>query len=193
MLDFVPFYVHTWSDKKVKELTAEQTVLFTYLFANEALTLCGIYELDIELCEHRLKNKLNGKFAEAFQALINAELIAFDSTKHIIWIINRFKILRRMSESEKIVAGVVKELRFINHPFKDMFIEKYADLLRHQIWRLPEQEEKLEPDYFLDPTQLRELNKFYKTRSSLKSFLLHRHCNEQKIDDILAKVLPNLR
>ena len=193
MLDFVPFYVHIWSDKKVKELTAEQTVLFIYLFANEAITLCGIYELDIELCEHRLQNKLHGKFREAFQVLIDAEFIAFDNARHIIWVINRFKILRKMSESEKIVAGVMKELRFMTHPFKERFIERYADLLRHQIWRLPEQENKLDPDYFLDPTQLRELNKFYKSRHSLKSFLLHRHCSEEKIDDTLAKVLPNLK
>lgn len=193
MLDYVPFFVGIWSDKKIQKLTAEQMVLFTYLFANESLTLCGIYELDVELCEHRLKNKMNGKFSEAFKVLVDGEFIKFDYDKYMVWVINRFKILHKMSSSPKIIAGAMKELSHIKHPFKDEFMERYADILHSHIWRLPEKENSIDANYFLDPGQLVELNKFYKSRQALKTFLLRRNCPEQRVDEILAKVLPNLR
>ena len=187
MLNFVPIYTRIWSDKKFKKLSRDGKILFLYLFANESITLTGIYELDLDIC--RLKVSLNDSFDKTFTEVIDNNLIEWDKDKELIWIINRFKLIP--TKSPKVIAGAVKELENINHQFKNKFIEKYKSYIKNELYRLKEYEQK--PNEFLEPEQINNLVKFYTSKNSLKKFLINRGCTEAKIDDVIKTILPNLK
>ena|SRR3990167_8216267 len=189
MLDYVPFYTHIWADKNFKALSNNAKLLFIYLFTNKEVTLTGIYELDLVVCQ--IKVGLNSDFNKDFAEVIESKMVEYDSTKEMVWVINRFKLIP--TKSPKVIAGVVRELAIITHPFKNSFIEKYNDYIKSAMWRLPEYSETIDTDYFLKPDQLKELHKFYKTKTGLKKFLINRGCAEQNIDEILPLVLPQIK
>lgn len=190
---YISVVTKIWSDKKIRELSAEELTLFLYCLINPEITLTGIYEIDMEICQLRLENKMNGKFDQAFQEIIDNNLIAWDANKSLIWVINRFKYILTIAKSPKLIAGAINELNFIIHPFKDKFIEKYKEDLKPELWREKEHARDYSVDYFLEPDNIINFSKHYTDKVGLKKFLMSRGCAEQRIDDILPRVLPNLK
>lgn len=190
---YISIVTRIWSDKKIRALSAEGLTLFFYFLINPEITLSGIYEIDLEVCQIKLEKKMNGKFDEAFHEIIDIGLVEWDEDKSIIWVINRFRYVLAVSKSPKVIAGVINELNFIAHPFKQKFLAKYAEDLKTELWREKEHAKNYSVDYFLEPDNIINFHKHFTDRIGLKKFLMGRGCAEQRIDDILPKVLPNLK
>ena len=184
MLEFVPLYTKIWSDKKFKILTRDAKLLFFYLFANESVTLTGIYELDLDVC--KLKVNLNSKFGDAFNEIAEKKFIAWDESEEVVWVVNRFKLIP--TKSPKVIVGVINELNQLKHPFKEEFLKKYDSILKPFFFKLDGFEVKKAD--FLSDDMLINLHKIYHKKEDIKNFLLNRGVTEQKIDEILPKVFP---
>ena len=187
MLDYVQFYTHIWSDKKFRSLTSSDSkILFIYLFSNKNITLTGIYEFDMEEC--KMKTRLKTKFDESFEELISKDMIKFDAKEELVWIINRFKHIS--TKSPKVIAGAIEELNRLEHDFKKLFIRKYSDILKPFMFRVTghevPREELLTEEFLLNA------NKLYHSKQSLKNFLMTKGIAEQKLDSLIARVLPGL-
>ena len=190
MIDYVPFYTHIWVDKNFCSLSKDGKLLFIYLFTNRDITLTGIYTLDAIVC--KLKMGLNDEeFNDTIQEVTQNGMVEYDINTDMIWVVNRFKLMS--NHSPKVIAGAMRELSLTKHTFKEKFIARYRDLLKTEIWRLPEYKEDLNSDYYLQPAQLYDFNKYYKTKNELKNFLMKRGVAEREIDDVLPKILPNLK
>ena len=88
MNDYVVLYTKIWNDKKFKKL-GDARFPFLYLLTNENINLSGIYELDIEIFETKMK--LGSKSKKMFKDLIDSGMIKWDEEYEIIWVVNRFK------------------------------------------------------------------------------------------------------
>jgi len=187
MNNFVLIYTKIWNDKKFRKLSANGKLIFLYLITNENLSLSGIYELDYEECQ--IKMKLNNNFDDSFQELINSKMIEWDNENEIIWIINRFKFIT--SKSAKVIVGAIEELNQINHKFKDLFIKKYDNIISPFFFKLDGH--KIKEDDVKNDEFIINASKIYNTRSSLKRFFENKGIEIKKIDEIITRVLPNLR
>ena len=175
MQKYIPFYTHIWSDKGFKKLSSDARQLFIYMFTNESITLCGIYEFDLDVC--KLRVNLNGDFDEIFQEVVSSKMIGWDQEKEIIWVINRFKLLP--NKSAKVIAGVIDEIKKIKHQFTEDFKKKYKEDLEPFMFRMPGH--KYEVEDLLHPDQLNYLSKIYNSKDSLKGFLMNKGISEFKL------------
>jgi len=196
MLNYTPLYTHIWSDKKFKSLSRDGKLLFFYLIANEAITLTGIYELDLEIC--RIKVNLNNNFDNAFKEIKERKMIEWDTENEIIWVVNRFKLMPN-NNSPQVIRGTLKELNLMKHPFKDKFIEKYKNmnLFKSGLNTYNKAlEEKIVPkEVILTEEFILDSLKFYTTKFKLKEFLwrLNPALAEADMDNMINKVNPNLK
>ena len=187
MLNFIPFYTKIWSDKKFKQLHLDSRLLFIYLFANDNVSLSGIYELDRDTAIAKLK--LPRDLEQLMEEIVNVGLLKWDSPKDMVFVTNRFKLIP--NKSPKVIQGVINELNIISHPFKEEFIKAYKDYLKDYIPNLKGYEDK---DYdLLNKEQLLAFQKLGWQRERLKKFYIDREYPEKKIDEIIAQILPNLK
>jgi hypothetical protein len=154
------------------------------LFANESVTLTGIYELDLEVC--KLKVNLNSNFENTFKEIIDKDLIAWDKDREMVWVINRFKLIP--TKSPKVIVGAINELNHLKHDFKAQFIKMYDFILKPYLFKLEGYEIKKED--FLNDEMLISLQKIYHKKEDIKNFLTNRGVSEQRIDEIMPKVFP---
>lgn len=189
MSSFIPFYQKLWSDKKFKLLTTvDSQLLFIYLFTNETVNLTGIYDLDIELCKLRVKVD-DARFFEALKKIVDLKMVEWDPEQEIIWVVNRFKL--NPSKSPKVISGAISELNQLTHPFKERFISKYKDILGPYLCKLDDS--RMKPDDLLNEAQVISLAKVYPDKQSLKRFFVARGCKEERVEDILRRVIPGMR
>ena len=190
MLQYIPFYLQIWSNKKFKSLpNSDCRILYLYLIGNPALTLTGIYNIDIDDC--RLKTRLNDKFDASFDEVSSGKYgINFDKENEIIWIKSRFERIPN-NKSGKIIVGVMDELNTIKHPFREEFIKLYHEEIKPYLWRIKgyklTHEEIQSEDFIINAARI------YPDKRSLKGFILNKGISEQRIDEIIAKVLPQWR
>ncbi len=186
------FFLHKiWIDKKFRQLSLNGKLLFFYLFGNESVNWTGIYEFDIDTCKIRIG--LNTDFNKIFQEIIDKEMIKWDKDTETIWIINRFKVMLSVSNSHQIIQAVIKELKTINHPFKKDFIMKYKSIIGEGLFQLKDYKEYMPNAELLTEKHLRYLAETGWGKEKIKKHFLESNYSEQKIDEILARVLPNLK
>jgi len=125
MINYVSFYTRIWTDKKFRKLSALGKLLFIYLFTNHEIGLTGIYELDIEDCEMKLK--IGSKFDEVFSEIENLKMVRYDKVGEVVFVVNRFKLIP--NKSAKVIQGAINELNLIQHRFKNDFISEYKEHL----------------------------------------------------------------
>jgi len=179
MINYVPFYTKLWSDKKFKGLPLTSKFLFIYLFTNEAVTLCGIYVLDIEVCQARVK--LGDDFKPAMDKIIEAGMVKWDESTDTIFIVNRFKYIP--NKSPKIIKGVINELNLINHPFKQEFLNIYKNDLG--VYKTTLLGYNAEEDNLLTPEQIKAFVKLGWQKERIKKFYTDRNYPEERVDAIL--------
>lgn len=189
MLNYIPFYTHIWSDKKFNKLSISARFMFIYLFANDSISLTGIYELDLDVC--KLKIKLNGDFEKTFKEVIESGLIRWDETTDIIFIINRFKLIP--NKSPKVIQGAINELNIINHPFKEEFLKIYGKMEYFKFYKPNLKDFDHSEVDLLNEEQILGLAKLGWHKQRLKKFFLDRNYSEQKIDEVINSFLPNLK
>ena len=141
-------------------------LLFIYLFANDNVSLSGIYELDRDTAIAKLK--LPRDLEQLMEEIVNIGLIKWDSPKDMVFVTNRFKLIP--NKSPKVIQGVINELNIISHPFKEEFIKAYKDYLKDYIPNLKGYEDK---DYdLLNKEQLLAFQKLAGRGKGLRSFTL---------------------
>jgi len=183
-INYTPFYAKLWSDKKFKALPLSSRFLFIYLFTNEAVSLCGIYELDIETCQMRVK--LGDDFKDAMNRIIGSNMVKWDESSDTIFVVNRFKHIP--NKSPKVLKGVINELNLIRHSFKQEFLDLYKDDLGEYKPTLLGYEQG-DVD-LLTAEQIKAFMKLGWQKERLKKFYIDRGYPEQRIDAILEKILP---
>jgi hypothetical protein len=190
MLNYIPFYTHIWSDAKFKRLSdADNQILFIYLIGNPAINLTGIYEIDFEFCP--VRKKLRRPFDEVFDELVKSQMVKWDSENEIIFVVNRFKAMMKMSTSPKIITGAINELNQMSHRFRQDFIEKYKPDIKNFLWQL--KESKITTDEILTDEFIVNVSKIYSSKQALKNFVMNRGVSERRIDEVISRVLPNLK
>ena len=189
MLNFIPFYTRIWSDKRFKRLSTEGRLLFIYLFANEAVTLTGIYELDIDVCA--VKVKLNGAFRLAISEIVESELIRWDEEQGIVFVINRFKLIP--NKSPKVYQGAINELNIIKHPFRDEFIQRYKGQLGNYIVNLNDYRHSMQEVDLLNKEQIGDFMKLGWEEKRIKRFYTDRSYPEARIDEVLRDIFNRVR
>ncbi len=191
MHNYVAIDKNIWSNKKFKSLPGTDCkILYLYLISNPAITLTGIYSLDLDDC--KLKTQLNSKFNECLIEVTNGKYnIDFDKEKEIVWVKTRFERITAISNSPKIIVGAILELNTIDHKFKNSFIEKYKEELEPFLFRLKGY--KIKKEEFLTEEFLLNASKIYSTKAGIKKFVETKGVDSEKIDSILNRILPNLK
>jgi hypothetical protein len=187
MLNYIPFYTRIWSDRKFKNLSVDARILFIYLFANDDVTLTGIYNLDVDTCIFKVK--INSKFEPAFQEVVDSNLVRWDSEAEKIFVINRFKLIP--NKSPKVIQGVIHELNIIKHPFKNEFIAMYSEFLKDYLANLKGYEPK--NDNLLTVEQATTFAKIGWGKERLKKFYTDRDYNVENVESILVKVFDKMK
>jgi len=186
MDNYVPLYVRIWSDNKFKVLSIEARLLFLYLIANHRINLTGIYEIDLEVC--KAESRVNG-FNGAFAEIEKSSLMAYDISSNFIWIRNRFKLLP--NHSTKVIVGAIEELNKNETIFKNPFIERYKKILQPHLYKLHGYQ--VNQEELLSEEQIGYIAKLYNSKQSIKKFLINKGINEGRIDEVINRVLPNLK
>lgn len=186
MLKYVPIYTGIWADKRFKSLSPQARLLFIFLFSNESVTLTGIYEVDIEVMEIRLK--LTKTFVDVFDEVINSGMIKFDEEKNIVWVVNRFKFIPNLNI--KTITGAIHELNKIKHKFKDEFIVMYENILKP--YKAALNGFDVDTERMLDYESVQNWSKLYKTTKDLRGFLVRRTNNPQRVDEVLKQYGRNV-
>lgn len=190
MEKYIAIYTSVWNDKKIKKFLNqrqyEEIILFNYLLVNPNINFTGIYEPDMDIC--RLKMSF-ADFDKTFNNLITEEMIKWDANKEMIFVINRFKYIPN-NESPKIKEATVKELKKITHPFKDDFLEKYKDIFSKPAFNALIDNN----DILLNAEQVKSFVYDVKwDKQRIKKFYMDKFYSEQKIDEIINKIFPNLK
>ena len=165
----------------------DSRILFIYLFANPAITLTGIYNLDIEICEKKVKSKRD--FAEVLKELVDLKMVKWDAEEEMIFVINRFKLIN--NKSAKIISGAITELNRITHPFKNNFISLYKEFFGNYKPILNGFDDS--GHELLNKEQVASFMKLGWQKERIKKFYMDRHFTEQKIDEVLSLYFPNMR
>lgn len=181
MGSYTPLYHNTFYDKKFKKLSKNAKLLFLCLVATNGLT--GIHDVDPDITNLLL----GGGFEEGIKELVEAKMVKWDPENNKVWVINKFKC--SVSKNSNIIAGALNEISDLDHPFKHEFAEKYKIILRHGRYKIEEQA----PSSFLEGDQLQYLAKLYRTKLSLKRFLMDKDVPEAQIERAFEKFLPNLK
>ena len=196
MPKYSPFHTKIWNDPKFRNLSPEGKLLFIYLFGNDAISLSGIYELDMDLA--RFQIGVNGaSFDNALKAVTQASNVQYDPEKSLVWIVNYFKY---QSKSPKVIIGVIAELNMLpDHKFKQLFVEKYGYHLIPYRYRMDtvsisylkkeqkEQKEQKEGNEYLSKENIENLKKLFSNEKTIKNHLLSLGFNEHQIDEVLSK------
>jgi len=199
MLKYVPLYTEIWSDPFFKRLPdSDCRLMFIYLFGNGGITLSGIYSIDLEEAQVKLRMGKE-QFEKAFKHLTEEPEktnIYWDAEKEIVWVVNRFKLIP--NKSPKIVVGLIDELNLIKHPFKEKFLERYLDDIKDYHWRMrtnkPRRQEEPAPEPIeLTDKFLIDASKIYNGKRSLKGFMMNRGFTEHDVDIAIERVLPHLK
>lgn len=189
MLNFIPLYTNIWTDKGFRKLPNDSRLLFLYLISNESITLTGIYTLDIDVC--KLRVKLNNNFDEIFQNVISSKMVEWDAAAETIFIVNRFKLIP--TNSAKVLMGAIKELNMTTHPFREDFITKYKEQVEPFLCMVKGYSNKYSVEHFYKEDTIKNLARVYSNRLPLKRFLMNRGGQERRIDEIINRILPNLK
>ena len=189
MHHYEPFHTKIWSDKGFKEKLENPLakLIFIYLFTNEGLTISGIYELDLEECQLRLKIKHG--FSQAFKQLLSSGFVQFDEERSLIWVVNRFRYL---SNSPKIIQSAINELRQLNHPFKKSFIERYQEVLNPYLLQLDNVLSSKQAENLLTENSIISLSKIYNKPESVKTFLYRRGLEVSRVDEIVERLFKSI-
>lgn len=121
MAKFIPIYTKIWSDSKFKKLTAEEKLIFLYIGWNENVTLCGIYDFDIDIT-----GLYTSYSKETIKSCIEKlkPMVLIDEEVGLAYVKNHFKY---QPKSPQVITSVVGELNQIkDHPFKDEFVKTYG-------------------------------------------------------------------
>lgn len=160
--------------------------MFIYFFSNKEVTLTGIYEIDIN--DTRIARELDSKFRPSFNEAVDSKMIMWDEENEKIFIVNRFKLIPN-NKSLKVLTGVVNELALIRHPFKQEFIRIYGNFFREYGVFLNRDDMPL-----LTEAQVKSFVYDCKwNKQRIKEFYMNEKYPEQKIDEIIGRILPNLR
>ena len=192
MSQYLPFYTDIWSDKNFKRIIQQDgnyLKIYMYLVFNPHITLTGIYDVDLDECQH--KTRTGDAFESVFKSIVSGDYnIEFDSACDKVFIVNRFKYLP--SHSPKVVAGAIAELNHLSHPFKQAFIKKYHAMLEPFMFKLdgfkPNPHDNFNAEEFVI-----NASKLYNSRTSLTRFLANRNMPAETIESIISKVLPNIK
>jgi len=185
MTNFIPFYTKLWSDKKFRALPLSSRLLFIYLFTNDAVNLTGIYELDLETCQLRVR--LDGEFQDAMNRITASSMVKWDGNNDMIFIVNRFKHIP--NKSPKVLRGVVNELNLIKHPFKEEFLTLYKDDLKEYKATLLGYDEDVD---LLTSEQVKAFVKLGWHKERIGRFYTDRGYPEQRVGVILDEILQKI-
>lgn len=194
MLNYIPFYVEMWSDKKFRNLTPNKDtpegygkLIFNYLFTNHSVTLTGIYTFDIEEARMRIPIR---DFDLYFNEVINSNMVKWDKENEIVFVVNRFKYIPN-NKSPKIIEGAIKELNKLTHLFKQDFMKKYSEYFGD--YKPIFKDFKDTEINLLTQDQIDSWIKLGWQKIRIKRFYMDRNYSEQKIDEIINQFYPNLK
>jgi len=185
MTNFIPFYTKLWSDKKFRALPLSSRLLFIYLFTNDAINLTGIYELDLETCQLRVR--LNDEFKDAMNRVIVNNMIKWDEANDMVFVINRFKHIP--NKSPKVLRGVVNELDLIKHPFREEFLSLYKNDLKEYKATLLGYKDDMD---LLTEEQIKAFMKLGWQKERIGRFYIDRGYPEQRVSTIVNEILQRI-
>jgi len=133
-----------------------------------------------------MRVKLGDDFNEAINRIIDSNMVKWDCDTDTIFIVNRFKHIP--NKSAKVLKGVINELNLIKHPFKQEFLDLYKDDLGEYKPTLLGYEQG-DVD-LLTTEQIKAFMKLGWQKERLRKFYIDRRYPEQRIDEILEKILP---
>jgi hypothetical protein len=121
MAEYRQIHTRIWKDGWFIDLTADEKLLFIYLFSNERASVAGIYELPLKIMV--FESGLERKVVEAALAKFGkAGKVHYEAG--VVWVVN----LRKYNEnkSPKVSARLSKDLAAIpDCPIKRRYLEYY--------------------------------------------------------------------
>ena len=114
-----------WTDDKVQALTPHEKLLFLYLITNPHSHLSGLYYLPTILIRHEVQ--LGRGFDGAWKGLLTSPMVAYESARSLVWVVNMMLYQGRGQKTEKGVASHLATLHA--SPLLERFLLRYPQII----------------------------------------------------------------